>query len=184
MLFDLNNIEDALFEFLLRYQKSYGLLEGIQRRLEFENIFEMVLNHNRDHDKGLHGFKLKTNRFADLFDSERESLSTGNRLPPYNFAEFSIQGKSIRTVNNTICPRGPDFFDWRRKHCVTPVKDQGYSCRVSWAFSSVAALESHWCIKTGDLISLSEQQLVDCNRHANTGSWGLFVWLLELSNLT
>lgn len=180
-LLDLTKL-DALLDFLVKYNKSYGLVEGLKRRLEFTKILEMILNHNRDYNKGLFSFKLKTNRFADLYSSEKLSLSTGYRVPPYDFAEFSIQGKSIRTVNSTLCPPGPPTFDWRMKNCVTPIKNQGYTCRNCWAFSSVAALESHWCIKTGQLISLSEQQLVDCNRNAQTGSWGWFLFgqLLKL----
>lgn len=174
-LLDLSNL-NALLDFLPKYNKSYGLLEGIRRRLEFTKILELVLNHNKYYDEGLFSFKLKINRFADWHESEKMSLSTGNRLPTYDFSELSIQGKSIRIVNNTLCPPGPPSFDWRVKNCVTPVKDQGNTCRNCWAFSSIAALESHWCIKTGELISLSEQQLVDCNRNSQTGSWGWFLF--------
>ena len=52
--------------------------------------------------------------------------------------------------------------DWRNEGVVTPVKDQG-KCGSCWAFSTVACLESAHAIKTRELISMSEQQVVDCD---------------------
>ncbi|CAN4084195.1 unnamed protein product [Withania somnifera] len=53
-------------------------------------------------------------------------------------------------------------MDWRKKGAVTPIKDQK-DCGCCWAFSAVAAMESLHQLKTGKLISLSEQELVDCD---------------------
>jgi len=55
----------------------------------------------------------------------------------------------------------PDHVDWRTKGVVSPVKDQGH-CGSCWAFSSVAAIESHAAINSGSLKTLSTQQLVSC----------------------
>ncbi|MGV7468035.1 C1 family peptidase, partial [Mycobacterium kansasii] len=41
-----------------------------------------------------------------------------------------------------------------------------------WAFSAVAATESLHALKTGTLISLSEQELVDCDTDYNKGCQG------------
>lgn len=53
-------------------------------------------------------------------------------------------------------------IDWRTKGAVNPVKDQG-QCGSCWTFSGVTVMESAHFLATGDLLSLSEQQIVDCD---------------------
>ncbi len=55
----------------------------------------------------------------------------------------------------------PDSVDWRTKGVVNPVRNQ-LNCGSCWAFANVAAIESASAIATGNLQSLSEQNLVDC----------------------
>ncbi|CAF1633814.1 unnamed protein product [Adineta steineri] len=96
------------------------------------------------------------------------------------------QVRQVFVSNSTVSL--PDSVDWRNQNVVEAVKDQG-SCGACWAFSAVGSIESAYAIKTGTLVSLSEQQLVDCSRRERNygcgGGWmdHAFVYVITASGI-
>ena len=64
-------------------------------------------------------------------------------------------------VTNEIRKKIPKSIDWRTLGYVNPIKNQG-DCGSCWTFSTVAALEGQYFKKYGQLLNISEQNLVDC----------------------
>ncbi|KAJ1424638.1 Peptidase C1A, papain C-terminal [Sesbania bispinosa] len=113
-------------------------------------------------------YKLSINHFADQTSEEFKASLNGFK---------GIHG--LRTTTATPFKYEnvtdiPATIDWRKRGAVTPIKDQGQcSC---WAFSAVAATEGILQLTSGKLVSLSEQELVDCDTNGdNQGCEGGYV---------
>jgi C1A family cysteine protease len=160
------NIDDELFHlkefnsFRERFNKNYLSKDELNSRFSvFRNNLIDILIHNADVSQN---FTLGVNQFTDLTPQEfKEQYVSG--LKP-------VGSYGCKTFSSTASD-APSSIDWRNKGGVTSVKDQG-QCGSCWSFSATGAIEGAWAISNGQLIDLSEQELVDCATGIAYGSRG------------
>ncbi|XP_073109188.1 senescence-specific cysteine protease SAG39-like [Elaeis guineensis] len=140
-------------QWMAQYGRVYKDTIEKERRFQiFKDNYNYIESVNR---AGNRKYKLGLNQFADMTNEEVKASHLG--FKPMRFTKSttgSFQYANLTDVSDSI--------DWRTKGAVTPIKNQG-QCGCCWAFSSVAAIEGITQINTGKLVSLSEQQLVDCD---------------------
>ncbi|KAF3655577.1 Actinidain [Capsicum annuum] len=155
----------ALYEsWLIEHGKSYNALGEKEKRFEiFKDNLKYIDEHNSIPNKS---YKLGLTKFADLTNDEYKSTYLGYKSDRSRL----LKNKSDRYLPK-VGEKLPESVDWREKGALVDIKNQG-SCGSCWAFSAVAAIESINQITTGELISLSEQELIDCDRSYNEGCNG------------
>ncbi|XP_060074766.1 procathepsin L-like [Ylistrum balloti] len=136
------------------YNKQYEEHEELMRRIIWEDNARYVQKHNLEAANGLHTFTTGMNEYGDL--TSREFVKMMNGFIMRNSTSSLIFDASDATVTD-------DSVDWRTKGYVTEVKNQE-QCGSCWAFSTTGSLEGQTFKKTGKLVSLSEQNLVDCSK--------------------
>ncbi|CAF0851886.1 unnamed protein product [Adineta steineri] len=148
--------------------KRYNDAEEHVRRATWEGNLKTVQQHNLQADLGVHTYWLGMNKYADMTISEFVKVMNG-----YNATMKGQRSQDRHTFAfNPSLTDLPDTVDWRDKGYVTGVKDQG-QCGSCWAFSSTGSLEGQHFKATGKLVSLSEQNLVDCSgKQGNMGCNG------------
>ncbi|CAL0318991.1 unnamed protein product [Lupinus luteus] len=150
------NAEHHFSTFKAKFGKSYATKEEHDYRF---GVFKKNLLRAKSHQKldpsAVHG----VTKFSDLTHSEfrRQFLGLNKPLRLPNDAH-----KAPILPTNDL----PTDFDWRDHGAVTPVKNQG-SCGSCWSFSTTGALEGAHFLATGELVGLSEQQLVDCDHECD-----------------
>ncbi|KAK0577131.1 hypothetical protein LWI29_028249 [Acer saccharum] len=161
---------DLFEQWLSKFEKAYESLEEKLKRFE---IFKDNLLHIDETNKKVENYWLGLNEFADLSHEEFKKMYLGltidqNDLSRRRESHDDDQEDEFTYENVADLPKS---VDWRKKGAVTPVKNQG-SCGSCWAFSTVAAVEGINQIVTGNLTSLSEQELIDCDKTYNNGCNG------------
>merc|ERR1712179_850623 len=133
------------------FDKHYSPTEEQFRYSNWQKDVSEVELHNALYG---HEFTQEVNEMSDLSEDEYKQFYLRGLVMP----DESVGSLWIPEAKEAI----PSSVDWREKDMVTGVKNQG-QCGSCYAFSATGALEGAWKKKTGQLISLSEQQIVDCS---------------------
>ena len=161
----ITNIPSSEMNLLFRnyikdYNKSYSTNEYYQRYQIFSNNYKYILDRNNNIS-----YNLGLNNFTDLSRSEFKKIYLSglvdNNHTSHNYLYHNNSNSSI-----------PSSIDWRARGIVTNVKNQGM-CGSCWAFSTTGTLEGQHALSSGNLDSLSEQNLVDCSssNYGCSGGW-------------
>ncbi|PHT30400.1 hypothetical protein CQW23_29994 [Capsicum baccatum] len=145
-------------QWMVRHGRVYkDEAEKGKRLMIFKENLKFIESINK---AGNLSYKLGINEFADITSDEFFAKYTALNMPsshpspsPMSSAEFMINDLTDDDI--------PSNLDWRDNGVVTQVKHQG-RCGCCWAFSAVGALEGAYKLATGQLIELSEQELLDC----------------------
>jgi len=145
--------------------KTYSsAIEEEQRYQIFKVNVDFIYSMN---NKG-NAFELGVTPFADLTADEFGASHFGIAMPDAmwdslpNLGNHTYKGEELAAA-----------VDWTTKGAVTPVKNQG-QCGSCWSFSTTGSLEGAWEIANpGKLVSISEQQFVDCDKQDSGCSGGL-----------
>lgn len=155
MYLDDSHIKDAFEQFKEDHNVSYQHDKEHTHRLHrFRHNYRFIKSHNR---KGK-SYVLKVNHLADRSDDEISYLR--GRLPSKGKTNNGLFFDKKAYKKKDL----PAQVDWRLNGGVTPVKDQAI-CGSCWSFGTTGSIEGALFVKTGKLVKLSEQNLIDC-------SWG------------
>ena len=143
--------EKEFINFIAKHQKNYFSKEEYNYRLGiFAENYRFVQEHNAKDSS----YKVAINHLSDLTPHEFKSFNLG-----YTADASYTEGATEMKLQANL--KAPSSLDWRAKGAVTGVKNQG-QCGSCWSFSTTGAMEGYHFLKTGSLVALSEQELMDC----------------------
>eukprot|EP00122_Pirum_gemmata_P003905 Pgem_evm1s3535 len=167
---------DEFVDWAKSYGKRYEQAEEQEMRY---GIWKANMAKIETHNRGNHSYTLAMNEFGDHTPQEFVSM--------YN-SYHHTQKKAAPATYSPTYTSIPSSKDWRREGAVTEVKDQG-QCGSCYSFSATGSLEGQWYLKTGELVSISEQQVVDCSsREGNLGCNGglmdsVFQYIMDVGGI-
>ena len=170
---DADNEDDKEWEEYKRTHAKTYTNELKRRQIWAENkkmIAEMNAKNKRlsfgqefDQNEPNLGFTMKMNKYGDLSQEEFSRLLNGFKLPKHyekkelreEMTEFERDFSEIDTTSI------PNSVDWRNSGYVTNIRDQGM-CGCCYIFAGVASLEGQYAKTYGKLLSISEQNFLNC----------------------
>lgn len=161
--------DESLWDLYERWRSHHTVSRDLGEKRKRFNVFKYNVQYIHKVNQMDKPYKLKLNKFADMTNHE---FKTGFDSKIQHFR--ALKGERRTTPfrhEKTTDP--PPSIDWRQYGAVNPVKNQG-RCGSCWAFSTIVGVEGINKIKTNTLVSLSEQELVDCNSD-NHGCEGGFM---------
>jgi len=143
--------------FKLQHQKEYDhpSLESVRKNIFVDNALH-IANHNERFEKGLESYTLEMNQHGDLLPHEFTAFRKGLKRS----SEPACRNATYFQPSAAL--RAPSSVDWRNQGCVSKVKNQG-ECGSCYAFSATGSLEGILFKKTGKMLDISEQNIVDCS---------------------
>ncbi|XP_048215787.1 cathepsin F [Perognathus longimembris pacificus] len=140
-------------DFVVTYNKTYKSREELELRMSIfsQNMIQAQKIQALDRGTAEYGIT----KFSDLTEEEFRTIY----LNPLLHKQSGMKMNPAKPVDEPAPPE----FDWRSKGAVTKVKNQGM-CGSCWAFSVTGNVEGQWFLKQDTLLSLSEQELVDCDK--------------------
>jgi len=157
-------LEKEFYGFKQRHNKNYSTFEEHEKRFEIYKANKIKIQAHNDQKRS---WTMAMNQFGDMTGYEFSlyvKRGAGGGFVPRKETERKVQYKKY----NATC----DSIDWDERGMITPVKNQG-QCGSCWSFSTTGAIEGRAAIASGQLASLSEQELVDCDDNDSGCNGGL-----------
>ncbi|KAL3377097.1 hypothetical protein AABB24_003489 [Solanum stoloniferum] len=178
--------DESVFQLFQEWKQKHGKVykdekEEEMRLEKFRWNVKYIVEKNSERKSASEHFVGLTN-FADMSNEEFREVHGSKIKIPFNKRKI-IQMKNVEEKPTSISCDAPRSRDWRKHGAVTEVKNQEL-CGACWAFSACGAVEGINAIITGELISLSVQELVNCDNSTNTGCYGgymdpAFEWVIN-----
>ncbi|XP_064187500.1 procathepsin L-like isoform X2 [Anguilla rostrata] len=144
----------------IKYNGAVKKTRSLIRREIWEDNYRFIEDHNKRYKEGKETYELGLNVFGDLNTDEFvEVTKASSMVGTPKSSNLMLSAAELRHAASELNSKS---IDYRDMGYITPVEDQGF-CGSCWAYSATGALEAQWKKKTGELIPLSKQQLVDCS---------------------
>ncbi|KAF2078127.1 hypothetical protein CYY_000598 [Polysphondylium violaceum] len=150
----------AFTNWMVKHSRTYSNHEFQNKYAVFKKNVDFIAEWNAQNS----GTVLGLTTHADLSNEEYKKMYLGTKFDASHKIRASTHKKNFAGSN-------PTSVDWRAKGAVTGVKNQG-QCGSCWSFSASGATEGAHEVKTGNLVALSEQQLIDCSSNTKWGNDG------------